>query len=136
MSARAKMERCDKPEYVVPEGTMSAVTTAVVDRSRYQIPPYIQEIALEAAIEWLSKNPIIPTREQAARLRTEYHAEHGIWEEEHFVIWIVNQWQRRMFLKPHKPFDPSLGGVLAGRTFTQEEAKAIKDYIQMSVRGM
>ena len=52
---------------------------------------------------------------------------------EYGVSFAVN-YIRDIFLNPAPDFDPSLGGKLSGYAFTQEQADAIKEYVQMSVR--
>ncbi len=42
---------------------------------------------------------------------------------------------RRMFLAPEPVFDATLGGALLGRTFTREQANAIKNIIDTAVHG-
>jgi hypothetical protein len=52
--------------------------------------------ALEAALQWLAENPIVPTDEQAEELRSEWNNEWG-GATGSFPKWAVTEWQRRMF---------------------------------------
>jgi hypothetical protein len=48
---------------------------------------------------------------------------------------LLVEWQRRMFLAPEPVFDATLGGALMGRTFTREQADAMKYIIDTAVHG-
>lgn len=61
------------------------------------------EVALEAALRWLSENPIVPTDEQMDALTNEVpYQDSG--NGSIFRV-VIDKWQRRMFLA-HKPEVP------------------------------
>jgi hypothetical protein len=60
--------------------------------------PCLTEVILEAALRWLSENPIVPTEERAQEMwsaKQQYEGHFASWE---FVRWGACEWQRRMFL--------------------------------------
>jgi hypothetical protein len=103
-----------------------------------------QEIALasvEAAMRCLSENPIVPTTGDVLGLLQERVLSGNLSEEEYCGIpattikCVMREWQRRMFLAPEPVFDATLGGALLGRTFTREQANAMKHIIDTAVHG-
>ena len=100
-----------------------------------------QEIALasvEAAMRCLSENPIVPTEEQKFELlswaRKTQTGDQWV-TAANDPGGIAVEWQRHMFLAPEPVFDATLGGALLGRTFTREQANAIKNIIDTAVHG-
>lgn len=95
---------------------------------------------LESALRWLSENPIVPNEADVMEILQERVRSHHISGEEYCAIppatvrFVIREWQRRMFLA-EEAFDPSLGGVLSGRTFTREQFDAIKEYLEGAVHG-
>jgi hypothetical protein len=75
---------------VVPKGMFQAAK-----ESFWMKTPESLEAALEAALRWLSENPIMPTREQASYM---YDGHRGAHDET--VQFCMTEWQRRMFLAP------------------------------------
>jgi hypothetical protein len=96
---------------------------------------------IEAALRWLSENPIVPTTGDVLGLLQERVLSGRLSEEEYCGIpattikCVMREWQRRMFLAPEPVFDATLGGALLGRTFTREQANAIKNIIDTAVHG-
>ena len=121
---RTPEEVMGEKKYVVPEGGLKAACDAWTT-NQLTIEGRCREV-LYAFIRWQSEDPPVPTGEQVEAL-TQYLDGRGLTSEDYYAEWV-----RRMYLAPQ--FDPSLGGTLCGRTFTQDEADAIKDYIQMSVK--
>lgn len=54
-------------------------------------------VAVEAALRWLSENPIVPTDEQMINLQDDFRR---ITEAGEKQMLIAVEWQRRMFLAP------------------------------------
>jgi len=132
---RTPEEAMNDQKYVVPEGGLKAAIKGWDNFGGIGVDARIKEI-LEAFIRWQAENPVGPTDTQFGELVKECsRADPAFWEkttEWHRAIILCGVWQSRMYLAPQ--FDPSLGGILCGRTFTQNEANAIKEYIQMSVK--
>ena len=91
---------------VIPEGMLTAAWQAVSSKMKTYIPGngpgelHVASIAVEAALLWLSENPIVPTKEQlgpvvkeCGKLSQSLYG-YGGW------IWMITEWQRRMFLAP------------------------------------
>lgn len=87
----------------VPEGMMKASYDAhlLLGKMGAQIPT-----VLEAALRWLSENPIVPTPEQARELIGPM-----VVLNETSLIFAIEAWQRRMFLAPETEV-PGLDDVL------------------------
>ena len=81
---------------VVPEGMLKAAGKASggVDPDGYFL-----YLPLQAALLWLSENPIVPTDEQVEEMRIKLVPVHPHWGN------IVAEWQRRMFLASDKRAD-------------------------------
>ena len=81
-------------KYVIPEGMGGYVARAVFNEcGKVDFHPQIR-VALEAAVRWLSDNPIAPTMAQAEAMRDSGHP---------CILdgaWYAGEWQRRMFLAP------------------------------------
>ena len=91
----------------VPEGMLEAVyekrsrTFCITDAQNIKV-------ALEAALRWLSENPIGPTMEQAMALRDlAISTSHGYGQVQPTMaseVAVVVEWQRRMFLAPESEY--------------------------------
>jgi hypothetical protein len=130
-------------EIVVPEGakayaTREMWTSETIGRrlpiAEAWVSHLIRELGKLGALgvaKWLQEFPPTPSEQQVEELICDLNlltsaplAIHG----PRFTA----EWMRRMFIVDN--FDPTLGGKLSGRTFTQKEADRIKNYIQMQVR--
>lgn len=111
----------------VPDGMMKAVVATYANR-RGAYSEKATRADLEAALRWLD--------------RKLNHMEQGFWPSndsaeiartrvEGFKYAIAEV--RRMFLAPERPPISEWTKHLSGYTFTQEEADAIKDYVQTAV---
>ena len=88
----------------------------------------VLDAMLSAALRWLSENPpILPDNEWVSCWSV------GKLHDGYDNATIMRCLFKRIFRAPDPPFDPSLGGCLTGRTFTQKEADLIKEYIQRCV---
>lgn len=89
-----------RKKIVVPEGMYEAAL-------KHQDSGIQCSAALEAALRWLSDNPIVPTREQAQEIHlatySSFHSEDITTE---IKINMAVEWQRRMFLAPEPEVDP------------------------------
>ena len=77
------MSSMQEKKIVVPDGMLKA---AIECRNLEGIHKRTFEAILEAALRWLSDNPIKPTRHQVTELMV--------------IPFMFEEWQRRMFLAP------------------------------------
>lgn len=98
-----------------------------------QVQNYLEraDAIAKDVLSWQREHPPVPTDEQAAEILNKAYADTAGSKAQ--FQWAAREWIRRMYDAPDPPFDPSLGGCLTGRTFTQKEADLIKEYIQRSV---
>ena len=92
---------------VVPEGMWIAgfnATITIADRGEATTK------CLEAALRWLSENPIVPTSRQERELVDSWIKETSLGKTEH----LVTEWQRRMFLAPEPEVPEEIKDLLAG----------------------
>jgi hypothetical protein len=84
----------------VPEGMLEAVDRACP--SLDYLPAGRKRDILEAALRWLSKNPIVPTKQQALELCQVYRdaGPQGPSFLYDMLSVVSAEWQRRMFLAP------------------------------------
>ena len=89
---------------VIPDGMLDAFEDAHVEyllkhKSDPLVPMKACIFALEAALRWLSENPIVPTMEQATEMSDSGHP--CVLDG----VWYATEWQRRMFLalEPEAP---------------------------------
>ena len=80
------------------------------------------EMILEAALRWLSENPIVPTDEQA-KLLGKVYASNNFGSDYHDSLKrTVVEWQRRMFLAPEPEVPEEVKDLLwDGQTGEDEE---------------
>ena len=118
--------------YVVPEGMLTETEVAIVNSitSGHNKSWEMAKVALEAALRWQSENPIVPTDEQIDGMSVGNFS-HGAGRRA--VKRGAVEWQRRMYLAPEPVLDAALGGALLGRTFTREQANAMKHIIDTAV---
>jgi len=83
----------------IPEGMLEALHTAMCTKIEGGCQPDYERAALEAALRWLSDNPIVPTVDQAQEIWA--YVSRG----ESFLRNLFVEWQRRMFLAP-EPEEP------------------------------
>lgn len=85
----------------VPEGMLLAASEFDPGAGEYNIEPI-----LEAALRWMSENPIVPTVADALTLLQERVASGHLSNKEYCAIpattirCVIREWQRRMFLAP------------------------------------
>lgn len=87
---------------IVPQKMHSAAWNAQHEHAKTHGPavgclpgsPCSLDVGLEAALRWLSENPIVPTHKQVQDI-----AQSNVYYTSDVAKWIV-EWQRRMFLAP------------------------------------
>ena len=120
---------------VIPEGMLTAAWQAVSSKMKTYIPGHgpgelhVARIAVEAALLWLSENPIVPTKEQlgpvvkeCGKLSQSLYG-YGGW------IWMITEWQRRMLLAPGPDVPEAVSKLEPGKCPHRWQAKI--DYITM-----
>ena len=120
---------------VIPEGMLTAAWQAVSSKMKTYIPGngpgelHVASIAVEAALLWLSENPIVPTKEQlgpvvkeCGKLSQSLYG-YGGW------IWMITEWQRRMLLAPGPDVPEAVSKLEPGKCPHRWQAKI--DYITM-----
>ena len=116
----------------VPEGMINAGAEALQNYDDC-IP-----VILEAALRWLSENPIVPTPEQALEMATGGKFDHfDNWE---LVRWGSSEWQRRCFLAPEPELpeeERTISAMIRDRgTMTDEQlARSISQVLGEYRRG-
>lgn len=93
-------------------------------------------VALEAALRWQSKNPIVPTPEQMAQLKMSSFdwSENEAPTMEEFIA----EWQRRMYLAPEQEIGSVAQDIIdrmRGVTLSSMEADAIVDELSCIAHG-
>lgn len=99
---------------VVPEGMLRSATAEGArwsDRNNSVIHE------LEAALRWLSENPIVPTPQQWKDIEESVPMFH-IWDR-------VGEWQRRMFLSPEPEVPEEIKDLVEGMSWNSTTPKAI-----------
>lgn len=85
---------------VVPEEMLAAAVDAMKAPptvSKFRSTEQWASCGLEAALRWLSENPIVPTDEQVEHLKVGLNC-YQTWNDQ---LWLIcDAWQRRMFLAP------------------------------------
>jgi hypothetical protein len=84
---------------MVPDGMLRAARFPFIHEQKL-------EIILEAALKWLSQNPIKPTFEQLQQMEKSLGLSNSIATPDYCA-----EWQRRMFLAPEPEF-PEIADVL------------------------
>ena len=119
-------------QIVVPEGMRKSAEMAAMELRCDA--PYEQTIrvGLEAALLWLTEE--LGKSDGIAPMLGGTYQDGWVAAWRHIIRLFDPNFIAR---KPEpKPFDPTLGGVLSGRTFTQEQADQIKERVQMNVHFM
>lgn len=83
---------------VVPEGMFARAHNAHCARTGTLSDGGITQVILEAALRWLSENPIVPSEKQTDALASHFSSSDELFGT--FARWFAVEWQRRMFLAP------------------------------------
>jgi hypothetical protein len=108
--------------YVIPKGMLEAAILSHPFDTRTKFLPEM----LEAALRWLSDNPIVPTAKQSAELESlcRLNDEPMCMD----AIFYCSEWQRRMFLAPEPEVPEAIKDLMCGgsgaETGTPEQAQA------------
>jgi hypothetical protein len=126
---RVKETRTVALKIKIPDGMLRAAKSAGISQDHPECVRY----QLEAALCWLTENPVVPTSEQMDEL-FEQHS----WLDKDSVRFGAREWQSRMFLDP----DPSEGFHemkeaidvrYRGKTITRAEADELMGMINRCV---
>lgn len=79
---------------LVPEGMLKAAMDWAVTNHVHGM--VVVGGVVEAALRWLSENPIVPSEAEMAKIMAYWREGHP----ENFYIYCSVEWQRRMFLAP------------------------------------
>ena len=114
---------------VVPEGMLEATRGACTPNH-----PNRTRIELEAALRWLSENPIEPTQKQSRKLYAD--VPQGLLVDE-VPSWYAIVWQRRMFLAPESEVPEEIKDLLwsIGGTWMQTDKKHNNEVAEAYRRG-
>ncbi len=79
---------------LIPEAMRKAVESALdhLDPEEFMFYP-----GLEAALRWLSENPIVPTDAQTKKIREAFFAQNDVNE---LIKFTLIEWQKHMFIAP------------------------------------
>jgi hypothetical protein len=116
----------------VPEGMLTAGNDAVMSQSCCPCSTCVgnREAILEAALLWLSENPIVPTVAQWSDI---YHN-----SDARSARWRCVEWQRRMFLSPEPEVGQAARRIIDGMrgcTLTPADADAIVEEVSRVSHG-
>jgi hypothetical protein len=95
---------------MVSEGMLSAAMVAVSGKSWSQLG--LVEKMLEAALKWLSENPIIPSIEQAVDMYDKFPV--------NTTRNCCVEWQRRMFLSPEPAIPEEIKDLMMDRPHSDD----------------
>lgn len=125
--------------YTVPVGMINAAWVAVgakmkecVDKGYGNRPAelHVARIAVEAALRWLSENPVIPSQDEIGKKFPEWSA--SSFQAQKVIMW----WQRHMFLAPESNWvDDVIETAPTGYTPTHEELDKIWNHIFRAGHG-
>lgn len=99
----------------VPEGMLKAFHRSEA-HDGLKWDDNVLENMLEAALRWLSDNPIVPTRDDVLKMNRGWHFEVEI-------ISAITEWQRRMFLAPEPEIPEEVKDLLWSETLYAGDQK-------------
>jgi len=95
---------------VVPDGMLTAAMQAIGIPEQYKQTHQVNK-ALEAALRWLSENPIVPTLDKFGPMQIDMRRS-GL----ECTPWnVAIEWQRRMFLAPEETLPSELIDIIHGK---------------------
>ena len=117
---------------IVPEGMEHAVVREVFEQcGRVDYHPQIR-VGLEAALLWLSENPIAPTDEQVEELQE--YSFNNIHGSKMQLVWSLFEWQRRMFLAPEPEVPEEVKDLLLDENIpTADYSRPTRDYYNTQI---
>ncbi len=123
---------------VVPEGMLEAAGK-VFDAERRRVMEdrlawSVFRQMMEAALRWLSENPVVPTLPQMRAVETS--AAHEATGSTAWLSDAIMEWQRRMFLAPEPEVPEAITDLFSVCTFGDElNAKVRKAIVEAYDRG-
>ncbi len=109
---------------VVPEGMLKAVDAAWINAHGGPHPQASPKVAkdiedgirfdLEAALRWLSENPIVPTMQELVSMQEAY-CRQQMSGEHNSMVFVAVEWQRRMFLAPEPEVPEEIKDLFVGQ---------------------
>jgi hypothetical protein len=90
--------------------------------------------AIEAALRWMSQNPIVPTETQMLNMRQETGDDSMTHDYNERAVFLATEWQRRMFLAPEPEVPSEVGDLLWDNDHIPNE-KINADIIEAFNRG-
>lgn len=121
---------------VVPEGMLKAIAHAYYDNERQgpsMLSLYECNRIGEAALRWISENPIVPTKEQVEAIWNSLPDARGAYPYWDKTCRVFGEWQRRMFLDPEPEVSDAVKKMslrLMVYTFTEKERDYLFDIIR------
>jgi hypothetical protein len=114
--------------YVIPKGMLEAAILSHPFDTRTKFLPEM----LEAALRWLSDNPIVPTAKQSAELESlcRLNDEPMCMD----AIFYCSEWQRRMFLAPEPEVLTDIKDLLLSESAPQSHAYFRPDTYNQRIR--
>lgn len=100
---------------VVPEGMLKAA------REAGRLTSWDSYSMLAAALLWLSENPIVPTGLVESDMYSEWKKGHDLL----YPMWVLREWQRRMFLTPEPEVPEEIKDLVEGMSWNTTTPKAI-----------
>jgi len=121
---------------VVPDGMLTAAMHAIGIPEQYKQTHQVNK-ALEAALRWLSENPIVPTDEQVKAIH--HSATEAACTSKSILPFFAIEWQRRMFLAPEPEIPEDIRdliygdevaatGLVKGGTFDESNQRVLEAY--------
>lgn len=117
---------------VVPEEMLVAASDALAKMKYPALRIELAGVALEAALLWLSENPIVPTDEQADEL---WRHPKVLSIYEHYAKAMARDWQRMMFLAPNPSAYARAARAIGAITLDREEGERIIEFVKGAIRG-
>jgi hypothetical protein len=101
--------KMSEKRYIVPEGMLKAVQNALVGywHDHTVTSDSSITVVLEAAVRWLSENPIVPTEQEYRDFGVKFDFQ---------GVKCIAEWQRRMFLAPEPEVPEAIKDLMCGES--------------------
>jgi hypothetical protein len=123
-------EAMSEPKISIPEGMLKACRDCWDDAYAKGHSRWLLGKVLEAALRWLSKNPIAPSGYQFTQLHIACPIPCNRGRDVERGIWMICEWQGRMLLAPEPEVPEAISDLIK---FTNPHQKA--DIIEAYRRG-
>jgi hypothetical protein len=123
---------------LVPKGMATAGRLAFGEFYGFRDPKELHggavEFVLQEALRWLSDNPIVPTPKQIEDMVRSWH---GKCDVSDFVVLVMHEWQRRMFLTPELEVPEAVEDLMwgSGKANEDDDRCHNEDVIEAYRRG-